>query len=328
MRYKHFVNADIDVSVLGVGTWAIGGDGYGEVNDKDSIEGIRTMLDNGVNLIDTAPAYGSGYAEKIVAQAIKGYDRSKLLISTKVGIGNTTLKFRKGGQGFVRDSSFDNILYECEQSLRRLETDYIDFYFIHWPDYDTSFEETANAMLQLKKEGKIRYVGVSNFSKEQIEEFSKYCQIDVIQPPFSMMVRKNEELMKWALEKGIDSLTYGSLGAGILTGKYREVPTFGPGDPRNGFYPYFKEPQFSKVMKVLEVMDKISEETGKPLAEITLNWTTQKDYVSTSLCGVRNSIQALQDCKAFDWELSELNMSEIDAAVEKYLDFDGAAPIK
>ncbi len=327
MRYKHFKNADIDVSVLGVGTWAIGGAGYGEVNDEDSIAGIRTMLDNGVNLIDTAPAYGSGYAERIVGRAIKGYDRSKLLISTKCGIGDTTIEYRRGGQGFVRDSSYANILYECEQSLRRLGTDYIDFYFIHWPDYDISFQEPAEAMLQLKKEGKIRFVGVSNFSREQIEEFSKYCQIDVIQPPFSMMVNRDEELMKWALERGIDNLTYGSLGAGILTGKYREVPTFGPDDPRNDFYPYFREPQFSKVMQVLKVMDKISEETGHPLAEITLNWTTQKDFVSTSLCGVRNAKQALQDCQAFEWELSESNMAEIDAAVEKYIDFNGAAPM-
>ena len=328
MRYKRFHNADIDVSVIGVGTWAIGGDGYGEVNEADSIAGIRAMLEQGVNLVDTAPAYGSGYAETIVGKAISGYDRSKLLISTKVGIGATTLKAKKGFKGFARDSSFDNILYECEQSLRRLNTDHIDFYFIHWPDFDMPFAETADALNTLKKENKIRYIGVSNFSRQQIEELGKYCQIDVIQPPFSMLASRDRELMKWAKEKGIDNFTYGSLGAGILSGKYREVPSFGPRDPRNHFYPYYKEPLFSKVMKLLEVMDGISEETGRPLVEIVLNWTVQKDFVSTTLCGIRNADQAKQDCQAFDWLLSDEQMRTIDEAIDTYIDFDGVPPME
>ncbi len=325
MRYKHFERADENVSAMGVGTWGIGGDGYGEVNDFDSIAGIRAMIDNGVNLVDTAPVYGNGHSEEIVGKAIAGYDRSKLLISTKFGVGRTTLKSRNGFVGpHLRDASYDNIIDECAQSLRRLNTDYVDFYFVHWPDPDTPAQETARALNQLKEEGKIRHIGVSNFNWQQIEELDRYCQIDVIQPPYSMLDRRDEELMIKCRQHGIDNLTYGSLGAGILTGKFRSVPQFGPGDPRNGFYPYFREPHFSKVMELLKVMDEIAaEHPSTTLAEIALNWTTQKDFVSTSLCGVKNARQGEQNCRAFLWHLTNEEMFRIDEAVKKYIDFDG-----
>lgn len=329
MRFKHFKNANVDASALAVGTWAIGGAGYGDVDEQESIRAIQAMFDGGVNLVDTAPAYGQGHSEMVVAKAIKPYDRSKLLVSTKCGVSGTMLKAKRGlDENPQRDSSFANVMYECECSLRRLGTDYIDFFFIHWPDYEIPFEETAAALNLLKKEGKIRYIGLSNFSQEQMTEFGKYCQIDVIQPAYSMVVRRDEDLMKWCIEQGIDTFTYGSLGAGILTGTFREVPTFGEGDPRNHFYPFFKEPQFSKVMKVLAVLDDISAETGKPLAQIAINWSTQKDYVSTALCGVRNVKEAHENCATFDWTLSDEQVARIDASIAAHLDFDGSAPLK
>ena len=328
MRYKHFKNADVDVTALAVGTWAIGGAGYGEVNEKDSIDAIRAMIDGGVNLIDTAPAYGNGYSEKVVGKAIQGYDRSKLLISTKCGVGAPTARCKQNPTGSDRDSRFANVLYECESSLRRLGTDYVDFLFIHWPDYDTPIEETMEALNFLKKEGKIRFAGLSNFNEEQIMECEKTCRIDVIQPPYSMVVRRDEELMKWCLARGIDTFSYGSMGAGILTGAFRTVPTFGEGDPRNFFYPFFKEPHFSKVMKVLEVLDNISAETGKPLPQIVINWSTQKDFVSTALVGVRTPKEAAENCAAFDWCLTDEQIAVIDAAIDANIDFDGSAPLK
>ncbi len=327
MRYKTLKSADAKVSVLAVGTWAIGGAGYGEVNEKDSVDAIRAMLDNGVNLVDTAPVYGTGHAETVCGKALAGYDRSKLLISTKFGVGGTTVKAAKTGDG-GRDGTFANVLYECEQSLRRIGTDYIDFYFVHWPDYDTPIEETMTALNLLKKQGKIRFIGVSNFNEEQILEAEKTAKIDVIQPPYSMVVRRDEALMKWCAQRGIDTLTYGTLGAGILTGAFRTPPVFGQSDPRSGFYPFFKEPQFSKVMKVLEVMDRISAETGKPLAQIAINWATQKDYVSTALCGVRNVGEAVENCAAADWTLTPDALAALDDVIEKNIDFDGAAPLK
>lgn len=324
MRFKHFKNADVDVSALAVGTWAIGGAGYGEVNDKDSIDAIHAMFDGGVNLIDTAPDYGRGYSETIVGKALKGYDRSKLLVATKCCASALTLKAVREGRFYARDGRYENVLYECEQSLRRLDTDYIDFYFVHWPDKDTDFAETMEAMNTLKKQGKIRFVGLSNFNQEQILECEKVCKIDAIQPPYSMVVRGEEDLMKWCVERGIDTCTYGSLGAGILTGSFREPPQFERFDPRNGFYPFFKEPRFGKVMKVLAVMDEISAENGKPLAQIAINWSTQKNYVSTALCGVRNPAEAKENCSTFDWTLTDAQIAAIDAAIAEHLDFDGA----
>jgi len=329
MRYKHFKNANVDASALAVGTWAIGGAGYGAVEDQESIASIQAMFDGGVNLVDTAPAYGNGHSEIVTGKALKGYDRSKLLVSTKCTVGGTTLKAMRGVDSHDgRDATFANVMYECECSLRRLDTDYIDFYFIHWPDYDTPFYETAAALNLLKEQGKIRYIGLSNFSKEQMLNVERYCKIDVIQPAYSMVVRRDEDLMKWSVERGIDTFTYGSLGAGILTGAFREVPTFQKGDPRDHFYPFFKEPHFSKVMKVLAVMDEISAQTGKPLAQIAINWSTQKDYVSTALCGVRNVAEAAENCATFDWTLTDAQIAAIDAAIAANLDFDGSAPMK
>lgn len=328
MRYKHMKNANVDVSALAVGTWAIGADGYGDVEEKQSVAAIQAMFDGGVNLVDTAPGYGAGYSETVCAKALKGYDRSKLFVSTKLGVGQTTLKAVRTGDASGRDSSYANVMYECEQSLRRLDTDYIDFYFVHWPDYDLPFAETMEALNKLKEQGKIRFIALSNFDEEQIMECEKTAQIDAIQPPYSMVVRRDEKLMKWCLERGIDTFSYGSLGAGILTGAFRTPPTFGEGDPRNGFYPFFKEPDFSKVMKVLDVMDKISAETGKPLPQIAINWSTQKNFVSTALVGVRNVDEAKENCSTFDWELTAAQIAELDAVIEANIDFDGSAPIK
>lgn len=324
MRYKHFRNANVDVSAMTVGTWAIGDCGYGAVTEKDSIEAIHAMFDNGVNMLDTAPDYGVGHSETVVGKAIKGYDRSKLLIATKCCASALTLKSIRTGRGYCRDGRYEDVLYECEQSLRRLGTDYIDFYFVHWPDVDTPFSETMEAMKTLKQQGKIRFVGLSNFNKQQILECEKVVKVDVLQPPYSMVVRSSEDLMKWAVQRGIDTCTYGSLGGGILTGAFREAPDFERRDPRNFFYPFFKEPSFGKVMKVLDVMDQVAAEVGKPVAQVAVNWQTQQPHVSTALCGVRTAAEAIENCGAFEWELTETQMKAIDDAIAANLDFDGA----
>lgn len=308
MRYKKFSNAAVEVSSLAVGTWAIGGLRYGEVTEKDSIAAIRTMIDNGVNLVDTAPAYNSGESERIVGRAIKELNRDKILVSTKFGIG-----FGMGKDGIIpRNASKEACFKECEDSLRRLGLDYIDFYFVHWPDANTPTSETMDAMLELKKQGKIRFIGVSNFTKEMIEDCLKTTAIDVVQPPYSMVNESEKTLMQWCSEKGIDSFSYGSLGAGILTGTVREIPNWDPLDFRFTFYDYYSEPKFSKCMELLKTLDKISAENGKPLAQIALNWCTQKDYVGTALCGVRNPKEAKENCAAFDWKLTNEEMSVID----------------
>ena len=310
MRYKHFQNAGVDVSELAVGTWAIGGDNYGPVDREASIQAIRTMIDNGVNLVDTAPCYGNGYSEKVVGEALAGGYRDKVLISTKVGLVTSP-------NGYDRDSSFKNIMREVESSLYNLKTDHIDFYFVHWPDMNTPFAETMSALELLRKQGKIRFIGVSKFTTEMIEECEKYGKVDVQQPPFSMVDRTFTDLMKWGAARGIDSMTYGSMGAGILSGKYRTTPDFPEGDTRLTFYDYFREPKFSKVQELLKVMDGIAEAHGKPVGQVALNWSTQKDYVGCALVGVRSDAHAIENCSAYDWSLTDEEIATLDAKLDE-----------
>lgn len=310
MRYKHFQNAGVDVSELAVGTWAIGGDNYGPVDREASIQAIRTMIDNGVNLVDTAPCYGNGYSEKVVGEALAGGYRDKVLISTKVGLVTSP-------NGYDRDSSFKNIMREVESSLYNLKTDHIDFYFVHWPDMNTPFAETMSALELLRKQGKIRFIGVSNFTTEMIEECEKYGKVDVQQPPFSMVDRTFTDLMKWGAARGIDSMTYGSMGAGILSGKYRTTPDFPEGDTRLTFYDYFREPKFSKVQELLKVMDGIAEAHGKPVGQVALNWSTQKDHVGCALVGVRSDAHAIENCSAYDWSLTDEEIATLDAKLDE-----------
>jgi aryl-alcohol dehydrogenase-like predicted oxidoreductase len=294
------------VSSFAVGTWAIGGQNFGPVNRQDSIAAIRAAIDGGVNLVDTAPVYGNGYAEQVVGDALADGYREKVLISTKFGLEPNIFTHIRNNAGF------DDVVREVESSLTNLHTDHIDFYFVHWPDPNTPIAETMQALNMLKEMGKIRYIGVSNFSEEQIEEAQKYGVVDVQQPPYSMVNQKAKKLIEWGYEKGIDSFTYGSMGAGILSGKYREDPHFADNDIRMTFYDYFKEPKFSKIQRLLKVMDEIAEAHGKPVSQVAMNWQTQKEYVATALVGVKNPKQAEENCSAFDWSLTDEEIRVLD----------------
>ncbi|MDD3244485.1 MAG: aldo/keto reductase [Eubacteriales bacterium] len=316
MRYKRLGKSDMNVSVITVGTWAIGGQGWGDVDRKQSIEAINTMLDNGVNFIDTAPIYGQGYSEEVVGEAIKGRDRSSFMISTKVG-----LCWGMNAERGWRDNGRVNIYREIDLSLQRLGTDYVDMYLIHWPDDKTPIQETMEALESLVKAGKIRHFGVSNWNEAMITEGNKYGCISAIQPPYSMVNRSQEDLMKFAKEQDIGTMTYGSLGSGILTGAIREKPDWDPRDIRLNFYDFYKEPKFSKVQKLLLEMDKVAEQRGVPLAQVTINWSTQNPLVDTALLGVRNSREALENCKALDWELSQEEINTLNKALADNLDW-------
>lgn len=311
MRYKHFNNAGIDVSLLSVGTWAIGERNYGKTDRKEAVSAIRKMIENGVNLIDTAPVYGNGAAEMVVGEALEGITREKILISTKFGLVTSAYS------GSERDASYKNVMREIESSLKNLRTDYIDFYFVHWPDSNTPVDETMAALENLKKMGKIRFIGVSNFTKEQILEAEKFGSIDVQQPCYSMVERRFEDLIKWGYERGIDSMTYGSMGAGILAGKIRQIPEFAPDDIRMTFYDYYKEPKFSKIMELLKMMDEIAEVHGKTVAQVAINWNVQKEFVGTALVGARSERHAMENCAGMDWELTSEEMKMLDKKLEK-----------
>jgi aryl-alcohol dehydrogenase-like predicted oxidoreductase len=312
MRYKKLGETELKVSEITTGTWGAGGRGWGDSDRNACVSALNTMADLGVNMIDTAPAYGDGSAEEIVGEVIRGR-RDKFVISTKCGININAPR----GQN-RKMATRDEVNNGCEGSLRRLGTDYIDILFVHWPDPNTPVEETMEALNALKKQGKIRYIGLSNFEVPLMEEALKYAAVDVIQPPFSMIEQTARELMLWARKKNILSVAYASLGAGLLSGKIRAPVTFNEDDVRNGFYGrYFKEPGFSKVMELMKTVDKIAEARNVPQSHVAINWVTQKDFVLTALIGVRTDAHAKENCAAMDWSLSPEELTLLDAEVAR-----------
>ena len=312
MRYSILGNTGLKVSQATIGTWAIGGDGWGDTNKRDSIGAIRTMIDNGVNVIDSAPFYGFGESEKIIGEAIKDI-RKDVHLLTKCAVGLLPGKIPE------KRANFDAIIQDCEDSMKRLQTDYIDLFLIHWPDDKTPLEETMGALMKLKQDGKIGYFGASNFNKEQIIESRKYGDFDIIQQPYSMVAQEFRSLLSWAHEENLGTMSYGSLGAGILTGGIRELPNFAADDMRLNFYDYFKEPKFSKVMELVKRLDIYAEKYNVPVSQVTINWSTQSGFLDTILMGVRNAAEAEENCAAFSWELEQSDVDSITNDIDTIL---------
>lgn len=307
MQYQEFGKTGLRVSKLCLGTWGIGGAGWDSYSDESRMDAIKVALECGINFIDTAPAYNAGKAECYVGETLnKLKKRREVVISTKCGN-----KFVDGK--YLRCGSKESILKQCDESLKNLKTDYIDIYLVHWPDPDVELEETIDAVSMLKKEGKILHAGVSNFSKEQIEEAQKYCKIEAFQPQYSLADRKDEKLIRWAYEQGLGIMTYGTLGGGILTGNYRKLRTFEQTDSRNRFYPYFKEPLFSKAMELLTVMDQIAEERNVSLAQIAEKWVIQKRFVSSCIIGAQSRARVEENCRNLQWELTDNEIRRLES---------------
>lgn len=297
----------LEGSKLCLGTWGIGGAGWDSYSDESRMDAIKAALECGINFIDTAPAYNAGKAECYVGETLnKLKKRREVVISTKCGN-----KFVDGK--YLRCGSKESILKQCDESLKNLKTDYIDIYLVHWPDPDVELEETIDAVSTLKKEGKILHAGVSNFSKEQIEEAQKYCKIEAFQPQYSLADRKDEKLIRWAYEQGLGIMTYGTLGGGILTGNYRKLRTFEQTDSRNRFYPYFKEPLFSKAMELLTIMDQIAEERNVSLAQIAEKWVIQKRFVSSCIIGAQSRARVEENCRNLQWELTDNEIRRLES---------------
>ena len=228
------------VSRVGLGTWAIGGSMWGGTDEEESVKTIHAAVERGVNLIDTAPAYGFGRSEEIVGRAIaEGRVRSRVVIATKVG-----LEWKD--EKVFRNASRDRIMQEIEDSLRRLRTDYIDIYQVHWPDPLVPIEEIAEAMQRFFDKGKIRAIGVSNFSVAQIERFRRVAKLHVVQPPYNLFERKIEkELSPYCRQSGLGTLTYGALCRGLLSGKLQENAHF-QGDDLRLTDPKFQPPRYAQ----------------------------------------------------------------------------------
>lgn len=313
MRMNKLGNSDLIVSAVGAGTWAMGGDFFGAIEDQKCIDSLCASLDHGVNLIDTAPIYGRGHSEEIVGKAIKGKDRSKIVLCTKVGLMYGDHPFGKGGKCLKKEG----IMWEIDMSLRRLGTDYIDLYQMHWPDVNTPVEESMEALLKLQEQGKIRYIGVSNFDVPLLERTMKCGEFVSTQPQYSLLERDIEaDVLPHCVEKNIGVLSYGSLAAGVLTGKFKEVPQAEKGDNRANFYPFFKEPMWSQTQELLKVLKAIADEHEKPITHVAINWVSQQKGMTCALTGSKNADQAIMNAAAGDWDLTAEELKKIDTAYD------------
>jgi aryl-alcohol dehydrogenase-like predicted oxidoreductase len=301
----------LEVPVISQGTWQMGADEWGAIDDAAAVETIRTAIDAGINLIDTAPRYGVGHAEELVGKAVKGL-RSKVLISTKCGL--FTWKAHDGTLKTGKDLTAKAIRGEIEASLARIGTDYLDLYTIHWPDPVTPLEESLFELERLRKEGKFRYLGLSNFSLGLLQRAMKAATIDCLQTQFSLLSRENSDLIGYAAEHGIGVFAYGTLGGGILSGRTREVPTFKGKDARDFFYPFFKQPLFDRCLALVDELQKIAERRGTPVAHVAINWTAQQEGIASALVGSVSPNHAAENALAGDWTLSPEEITQIDAA--------------
>ncbi len=307
MEYRTLGSSPLKVSAVGLGTWAIGDDFWGSVADSDSIKAIHAAIDAGINLIDTAPAYGSGHSEEVVGKAIRDR-RDKVILATKVGI------LREKG-AFNRNLKPESVRREVDDSLRRLGTDVIDLWQIHWPDVSTPLEETVGEIDRIREQGKIRFLGVSNFDVELIERVRKLTEIVSVQPHYSLLERTiDAELLPYCAGQGIGVLGYGTLAGGLLTGKFKKLPRFEAGDHRDNFYPFFKEPTFGKAQKLLAVLAEIAGERGRSVAQVAINWAIRQRGMTSALVGAKSPSQAQQNAAAGEFALSPSDLERIEIA--------------
>lgn len=304
MEYTKPGKSGLNVSRIALGTWAIGGSNWGKSDEQNALKAIEASIDNGINFIDTAPAYGDGRAEELIGDVIKG-KRDKVLIATKCGL---DIK-----NGYRKDLSPEFIEKDLANSLKRLKTDYIDLYQCHWPVTDTPIPETMAALVKFQEQGKIRHIGLSNFSREEIEESMKHAKIVSLQSQYSLLDRSIEnELQKFCYKNDIAIITYGSLGAGVLTGKYTEKPKFEKLDARSFFYPFFQESRWELTQAIAGEVIKIAENKNAKSAQIAIAWLLTRDGVASAIVGARDGAQALENIRGTDIKLTQEELETLD----------------
>ncbi|MEE2944719.1 MAG: aldo/keto reductase [Pseudomonadota bacterium] len=315
-------SSGIQASVVGLGTWAIGGWMWGGTDEAKSIAAIQASVDAGITLIDTAPAYGQGLAEEIVGKALKGrWD--KVVLATKCGIVWHTQKgnhfFDYEGEPVHRYLGKDAIIYEVEKSLKRLGTDHIDHYITHWQDPTTPVEETMEALETLKQQGKIRSIGASNTTSDDVAAYLSAGQLDAVQEEYSMVKRDIEQShVPICLENNVSVLSYSSLALGLLSGKMGPDRQF-TGDDQRKDNPRFSLSNREKVARLMEAIAPIAEEHGATKAQTVIAWTLSQPGITFSLCGARDAQQAEENAAAARLRLSENDVSLISAAVSQHL---------
>ncbi len=327
MKTRPIGPSGIEASVVGLGTWAIGGWMWGGTDEAQSVDAIRASIDEGVTLIDTAPAYGMGRSEEIVGRGIKGR-RDKVVLATKCGLvwhtqaGNHF--FDQQDKPVHRYLGKASIIHELEQSLKRLGTDHIDLYITHWQDPTTPIDETMEALEQLKADGKIRAIGASNTSLADLEAYVASGQLDAIQEEYSMVHRAPEaELLPFCTTHNVSMLSYSSLALGLLSGKIGPDRAFS-GDDLRRENPRFSVANREKVARLMADIQPICDRHGATPAQTIIAWTVAQPGITFSLCGARNPDQARENAKAGRIDLSQDDLATIDRAAAGHLsDLDG-----
>jgi aryl-alcohol dehydrogenase-like predicted oxidoreductase len=306
MEKRRLGNSNLMASVIGFGAWAAGKAGWGNVDEREIMEAIQTAYDHGVNFFDTAPFYGFGESERILGKTLKPV-RDKVIIATKFG-----LVWNEKGD-FVKDASRKNILREIDQSLKNLNTDYIDLYQVHWPDDQTPIEETMETLNELVEKGKVRYIGVSNFSVEQMEEARKYANVVSLQSLYNLLQRDVEKAEYPYTEKnGMGFIPYSPLAQGLLTGKFTPPITLSSNDVRRQFNPLFQEGRFEENLKKVEKIRTVAERYNKPTAQVAVNWLLAKPAVTTVITGAKNKEQIMQNIASSEWKLTGEDVARLD----------------
>ena len=308
MEYRKLGGSDLEISAVGFGAWGIGGHPFWHSEgDGASARAICKAYDLGINFFDTAPVYGFGRSENILGKAVKPF-RDKVILATKCG-----LVWEKEQLGSMKKvASRQSILDEVDQSLTRLQTDWIDLYQVHWPDENTPQEETMGALVKLKEQGKIRHIGVSNYSTLQMKECLKYAPIVSLQPEYSLLQRSIEkDSVPFCLENNIGIIAYSPLASGVLTGKYDKNTRFKDWRSK-GIIGVFTGDGFVSNIARVDRLKEVAEQTGKTCGQLAINWVVAQPGLTTALVGVKNERQIEDNLGAVGWLLQPSQKNKIE----------------
>ncbi len=317
MQTRKLGYSDLHFTTVGLGAWAMGGGGWdwgwGPQDDDESIATVHRALDSGVNWIDTAPVYGFGHSEEVVGRAIAGI-RDEVMIATKC-----SLVWEEGAKASIGRLKAESIRQEVEDSLRRLKTDYIDLYQIHWPNPDEDIEEAWSTIADLIQEGKVRYGGVCNFRVKHLQRLQAIHPVASLQPPYSMLVRGIEaELLPFCEANNIGVIVYSPLQAGLLTGKFSmERLASLPEDDWRTRNRHFQEPAFSANLDFVQSLRPIAERNGRTLAQLAIAWVLRQPAVTAAIVGARRPDQITETAPAGDWSLSAEDIAALDELLEQ-----------
>lgn len=321
MEYRKLGDTSLEITAIAFGAWAAGGWMWGGTDQQEAVAAIRRSVELGVTTIDTAPVYGFGLSEQIVGEAIRGL-RDRVQILTKFGMRWDTTQGQfafdsQDAQGrpakIYKYAGRDSVIRECEESLKRLGTDYIDLLQIHWPDPTTPIDETFEVVSRLLDAGKIRAAGVSNYNAAQLDEARRVMPIASNQVPYSMVKREIEaDLVPYCLAHHVGILAYSPLQRGLLTGKMQPGHAFSPGDHRAGL-PYFKDENLARTARFLDTIKPLADEKGCTLSQLVIAWTIRQPGITCALVGARNPKQAEENAAAGNVQLGRQEIEQINA---------------